>query len=391
MADAPEHSSPSPGFLRRHAGRFAVSLVLLVCVVWGLEHSGLNLVPPAAAFAHVRWVIVPVYLLVVMTMTYFRAARWRYLLAGVAVKVPRAKILSVSLVGFAAIMLLPLRLGEFVRPAMMREKGKISFSAATGTIITERVVDGLFLSTVLAVSLLVVPTIQPLPVHVVDLPVTVRQVRYYAFVTLGGFSTAFVVIAVYFFARKWAHRITLAVVGVVSRPLAERLAGEAERLADGLAVLRNGRAAAGFLFETTLYWLLNALGMWLLAWGVGLQHANGSPVTFGEACAMMGMLGVTILIPGPPGLLGIFQAGMFCGMTMYFPAELVHGRGAVYACLVFSVQALFTIIAGGSALFSGHTTLKSLSHAEMEAGQSGGGADAGAAHDAKSVAVAEPS
>ncbi len=38
-----------------------------------------------------------------------------------------------------------------------------------------------------------------------------------------------------------------------------------------------GRAddAFGFFVETTLYWTLNAGGMWLLAWGCGVVHADG--------------------------------------------------------------------------------------------------------------------
>ena len=42
----------------------------------------------------------------------------------------------------------------------------------------------------------------------------------------------------------------------------------------------------------------------------------------------MGMLGVTILIPGPPGLVGIFQTGIYCGMSMYFAPTVVTGEGA---------------------------------------------------------------
>ena len=69
-----------PGFFRRHMGRFIASAILTVCVLWGLKHSGLELVPPWSAFAGVRWWTVPVYLLIAMVQTYFRASRWRFLL-----------------------------------------------------------------------------------------------------------------------------------------------------------------------------------------------------------------------------------------------------------------------------------------------------------------------
>jgi hypothetical protein len=104
------------------------------------------------------------------------------------------------------------------------------------------------------------------------------------------------------------------------------------------------------LAETTGYWLFNAVGMWLLAWGCGVTHADGSAPTFGEACAYMGLLGCTILIPGPPGLLGVFQAGLYAAMTMYYPTEVVTGPGAAFVFLLYATQALFSIVTAGIGL-----------------------------------------
>jgi len=348
------------GFFRRHALRFIVSAVLTVCVIWAAQHSGLELVPPRQKFAAVRWWTVPAYFVVIAIWTYFRAVRWRFLLRRTAPDASNSRLLAISLVGFAAISVLPFRLGEFVRPAMLAQKEKVSFSAATGSIIGERVVDGLYVSVVLILALLFVPTVHPLPEHVVGLPVTVNQVRGYAYVTGLGFTTAFLVILVYSFARDFAKRATLLVFGVVSKKLAERLAHEAERVADGLHFLRSGRDAFGFLVDTTLYWGINAASMWLLAWGAGLHHADGSAPTFAEGCAIMGMLGVAILIPGPPGMLGIFQAGILAGVTMYYPTDLVQERGSVYASLMFFTQIVWILGAGLAAMFSSHTTLREI-------------------------------
>lgn len=358
--------SEKAGFFRRHAARFIGSAVLLVCVLWAARHSGLELLPPWSRFRDVRWWTVPAYLASVAVWTWFRSVRWRFLLRRVAPDVPKKRLLAISLVGFAAILLLPFRLGEFVRPGLLREKGKVSFSAATGSILAERIVDGVFLSVVLVIALFVVPTVHPLPEKVVGLPVTVAQTRGYAYVTASAFLGGLVVLMVFYFARDFAKRATLAVFGLVSRSLAEKLANEAEKLAHGLDFFSSGRAAAGFLFETTLYWMINAASMLLLAWGAGLVHADGSAPTFGEACAIMGMLGVAILIPGPPGMLGVFQAGLFCGMTMYYPENVVRDHGAVYACLVFLLQVVWQLASGGVAMLSGHTSFKQLADDEPQ-------------------------
>jgi uncharacterized membrane protein YbhN (UPF0104 family) len=229
----------------------------------------------------------------------------------------------------------------------VRKKGELSLTSATSTIVAERVVDGLFLSIMLAIALLNVPTVEPLPLTVVSLPVSVLKVRQAGYAMLGVFTAAFVTIAVFYFARAWAIRTSRMVLGVVSEKLADKLAGTATKLADGLHFLGSWRDAGPFLLETTVYWVINALGMWLLAWGCGVVHADGSAPTFGEACAMMGLLGVTILVPGPPGLLGVFQLGVYAGMTMYYPTEVVVAQGSLYVFLMYLCQVVWTVGSAG--------------------------------------------
>ena len=356
-------AAAGPGFLRKHAAKLVASAVITISIVYTLQKGGLKFFPDGGNFARVRWWTLPLYLVSIIVMSYFRAVRWRFLLRSIA-DIPTRRILAVSWIGFAAILLMPFRLGEFVRPFMIREKGKLSMSAATGTVLAERIVDGLFLSIVLAAALLAVPTVDPLPRTVVGLPVTVESVRASGFVMLGVFVVAFIVIAIFYFARGWAHRTTLAVFGLVSRSLGEKLAGFAERLADGLHAFGRGRDAAGFLFESSIYWLMNALGMWLLAWGCGVVHADGTSITLGETCALMGMLGVTILIPGPPGLLGTFQAGIYAAMTMYFPTAIVTGEGSAYVFLLYLTQLLWQVVAALIFLVGDRKALRALAQAE---------------------------
>ncbi len=338
-----------PGFFRRNLNKLVLSAIITACLLWGLHKSGLKMVPGWSSFAGVSWWTVPGYAMTLVVVHYFRAVRWRFLLGGVAT-VPKKRLITVSWVSFAAILLMPFRLGEFVRPLLIRQKGtKLTMSAATGTVVAERVVDGLYLSLILAVALFFVPTVHPLPRTVVGLDISVAAVRGYGYFMLGVFFTAFVVIGVYYFARSWAHKITLAVFGIVSKPLGERLASMAESLADGLHVFSRGGDAWGFFLETTFYWSANVLGMWLLAWGCHIVHADGTGIGFGESCALMGMLGITILLPGPPGMLGVFQAGIYCGMAMYFPTPIITGPGAAYVFLLYAIQVTFQISA---ALFS---------------------------------------
>jgi uncharacterized protein (TIRG00374 family) len=363
-------------FLGHHKGKLALSLVVTLGLWYTLHKGGLKIVPEGGDFQHVRWWVLPAYVVTLGFVTYFRSVRWRFLLRSIAT-VPKKRLLVVSVIGFASILVMPFRLGEIVRPYMIRSppneragdgQRAITLTAATSSVVAERVIDGLYVSIVLALALLFVPTVHPLPDAVVGIPVTVHQVRMSGYAMLLLFCALFATISVFYFARSWAHRTTLATVGRVSQKLAERLATTFEKFADGLHVFGRGRDAFGFFVETSLYWLCNATGMWLLAWGCGVGHADGTGPTFGEACALMGMLSCAILIPGPPGLLGVFQAGLYAGMTMYYPTRVVVGPGAAFVFLLYSTQVLFQLLAAGVALlFEGRAAgaLKALESADV--------------------------
>jgi hypothetical protein len=372
------------GFLRRHRDKLAASLVITFGVIYTIHKGGLKLVPEGGDFEAIRarWWTVPVYVASLVLFNYFRSVRWRFLLRHFA-DVPRRRLLTVSFLGFAAILLMPFRIGEFVRPYLIRTpvgpgtpplrpgERPINLAAATSTIVAERIVDGFCLGTVvLSAALYFVPTVHPLPDRIApNIPVSVADARMSGYTVAAFFAAGVVTLAVFYFARAWAHRATLVVFGVISKPLAEKLAGLCEKFADGLHVFGRGRDALGFLWETALYWVTNAAGMWLLAWGCGVVHADGSPATLGEAFALMGMLGCAILIPGPPGLLGVFQLGVYAGMAMYYPTNVVLGPGSAYVFLLYSTQVVTQLALGGAAmLVEGRGGLRALEESEALVG-----------------------
>jgi hypothetical protein len=361
-----------PGtFLRRNAVKFVASIVITCGIVYTVHKGGLKFLPEGGDFQRVRWWTLPIYVALLGTMTYFRAVRWRFLLRSIAA-VPRKRLLIISSIGFAAILVLPFRIGEIVRPYMLRTPPSargagsrpnvrpITLTAATSSVVAERIIDGLYLSVVLAVALFSVPHIEPLPDKVVGIPVTVEHVRMSGYIMFAAFAVLFATIIVFYFARTWAHNATLVVLGKVSRRAAERLAETFEKFAEGLHVFGRGKDAFGFFVETTLYWGLNAFGMWVLAWGCGVTHADGSSASFGESCALMGMLGCAILIPGPPGLLGVFQAGIYAAMTMYYPTSVVVGVGSAYVFLLYALQVAFTLTIGGLGVLLDHGWVRAL-------------------------------
>ena len=90
-----------------------------------------------------------------------RVMRWKIVLAPFDVRNWRS-ILYASSIGFAGVLLLPLRSGEFIRPYLIRTK-TFNMTNALGGIFLERVVDLLLLSAAMLTTLLLRSRLIPIP------------------------------------------------------------------------------------------------------------------------------------------------------------------------------------------------------------------------------------
>lgn len=318
--------------LRRHSTKLALS-VLIAFLFWLiLRGGGLPVIPEAEAFRSIRWWTVPLYGLSLLTLTLVRALRTRHLLRPVA-SVSAREILAVSFIGFLSIFVLPFRLGEVVRPALYHNKGHVSFATATGTIGAERIIDGLVLMLILAVSLPLGHPLSPLPDHIGKLPIPVVAVPAAAYSTLVVFVGAFLAMALFYWRRELAWRITARVFGLFSARLGDFLGHQVEKMSQGFRFLPSPRLFAPYLAETLLYWSICASGMWVLAWGCGIDS-----VSFPQACTFMGVLGLGIIVPGAPGYFGAFQGSVYAGLALYLAEPLVLGPGSAYVFLLYVMQ-----------------------------------------------------
>jgi hypothetical protein len=145
--------------------------------------------------------------------------------------------------------------------------------------------------------------------------------------------------ALFYFARDLARRLTHAVVGVVSHELADRLATVVERVAEGIRFLPSPRHVLPFLGETLAYWGVNAAGIWLIAWGAGL-----SGITLAESAVTMGCIGIGILVPSGPGYFGAFQLSAYMALALYFPSQVLEGPGAALVFLLYVSQVGFHLV-----------------------------------------------
>jgi uncharacterized membrane protein YbhN (UPF0104 family) len=99
----------------RFALKIAVSLLVGgVCVVYAAH--GVDRAAVVRALHELSAGSIAMFLATVAVTHFFRAWRWEFLLRPLGVSLPLRRLLLISSVGFMAILALPVRLGEFVRP-----------------------------------------------------------------------------------------------------------------------------------------------------------------------------------------------------------------------------------------------------------------------------------
>ena len=296
--------------------RLALSLALGGAALWLLSRD-VGTLPSSFAIA---WWALPAYLALLLVYFFTRAWRWWFLVAALG-PAPLGRTVQVALAGFLWIIVLPWRLGELARPLLLAQLTPIPAPQILGTVAIERVVDGL---TVCGVFFLTLALRGPAPEG--------AELQAIA----GSVSALFLAaLAVLCAMALWPRAVGAGLRALLRRihpGVAEHLAGLADEIGAGLRALPSPRPLLRFLAVHALYWAINALGMWMLARGCGLD------LDLVESAAVMTIINLALLVPGAPGHLGTFQLGVLGGLTLFVPPAEVAEAGLRYAFYLYTAQ-----------------------------------------------------
>lgn len=211
-----------------------------------------------------------------------RAWRWTVLLTPIK-RLTLPQIWPVTAMGYAGNLILPARLGEVLRAAVLKTRG-VPMSAGLATIATERVVDGL---ATVAIVVLTMPL----------LPQTAPQ-----WLITGGrvagavFALGLLVLWLMLAARSAVARV-LDRVGARFPALAKP-ATWMLHFVDGLAVLRSPRLLGRVLILTAVAWAASITEYWLAVASVGVYLSPAG------ASFCISAIGLSSAVPAAPGYLG---------------------------------------------------------------------------------------
>jgi glycosyltransferase 2 family protein len=268
-----------------------LSLILVYLSLRGIHFQGV-----AQSIHRVNLPYVFLSLSMMFLMQVLRSIRWGGILKPVA-NVDQFTLFSITNVGFLAIVAIPARLGELVRPLLISRKKMVPMAAALGTIFVERIMDTF---TILLMAGLIFPLI-PLP------PWLVHSASVMSIITLAA--------ALFFISLILKRKSLAGLYRFFPSSMQERFAGKIGQLVghfiDGFAVITDWKRLSWLMLLSLAVWIVDGMAIYTLF------LAFGYSLSILAAFVLMFILIVGIAIPTAPGFVGNWHYACILALTLF--------------------------------------------------------------------------
>jgi uncharacterized protein (TIRG00374 family) len=316
--------------------RIAVSIAISA-VFLGLAVRKVEWGEAGAALAAAHYLYLGPMLVVSIWSLYIRAQRWRVLLRPLGNPAMRTLVAATN-IGFMANMVLPLRMGEVIRPVLVSRKEREPLGGILATIVLERIFDMFTILFLFGLGATIVPVSD-----------TVRQWGYSLFavaMTVAG-GAAFI---------RWQEALALRLLAWSLRPFPPRLAGPIDHFFRGfiraLEILDSPLTFLQVLGWSLYLWLgLSSTYLFgILAFELPIPLAVGS-------VTVMAVIAIAVSAPSAPGYIGAFQLGCTLGLAIF---QVSQSRAIAFSIVLHLTAFVSTLAAGLYSLTREGMTLRQL-------------------------------
>jgi len=268
----------------------------------------------------------------------FRVWRWQALLAPVRTGIPFRPMFVAVILGYATTWVVPGRLGEFVRPALLSARERIPLGPCLGSVLADRLLDGASLVVLFVAGIWVSPP----PGDATAYVAIFRTASMLFVVGLAAFIAVLLAASVY--------RETLT-------PWFERRSGLVRwggrtlvSFAEGVQALRSPRLLLRVCVLSLVTWLTIALATW-----IGIR-AVGADISFPAMLAILPLLALGVAVPTPGGA-GSYHGAMKFGLMAFGVGQAVAVGTGFLMHLVITVP---VIVLGVVLIWTENPSLKDI-------------------------------
>jgi len=287
-----------------------------------------------------------------------RIQRWTYIVRAVQPASFKNLLIATQLM-FLWNFTIGMRLGEFVRPVVLKRLEGVPFSKGLALGTLDRVTDLVGLMAIVGVSVIFFhPTadiVLPSGIFGIENPpiIPANIISAGSIMAMIGLVGIIALLVTLYVSQALALRITGVVVGVVSSKLAELVCGMLEQFAEGLHVFRSTSD------------MLKSIGYSLATWGLFvvslfcIMKAFGMDFPWYAPFVVQSLLAFFVGVPGTPGMLGQFHVPLVGGVLMVSPDTEIASAVAL-AILAHIVNLIPVFILGGYSFLNVHMNLSEI-------------------------------
>jgi uncharacterized protein (TIRG00374 family) len=310
----------------------AISAVFLAFAVRKVDWAEAAAALEAAHYIYV----LPMFGVTIWTL-YIRAQRWRLLLRPVGTPAMRTLVAATN-IGFMANMVLPLRMGEVIRPVLVSRKESEPLSGILATVVLERIFDMFTILFLFGVS-----------ASLVSVSEQVRHGGYYL-------SALAAVIAAVVALVRWQEGLALSLLQFVLRPFPATISGPVDHFFRGFVqALETLQSPLTFL--QVLGW---SLYLWLVIAGIYLLGLLAfdvpAPLLVGSI-TVSAIVAIAVSVPSAPGYIGAFQLGCTLSLAVF---QVSQSHAIAYSIVLHLAQFVAVIAAGLYSLAREGMTMRQL-------------------------------
>jgi len=313
-----------------------IGLVLSVLFLWlALRKVDWERVP--AVLSAVDWRVLPLMIVSVTIEYLLRTIRWRYILHPRTI--PFGHLYGGLILGYMFNNLFPARAGEFVRAWYLGRKGHASFSEAFGSVVMERLLDGICVVSFIAFA-------------VTSFPVS-TAVRSGGYTAVAFYGAVLFVILLLQFRRNWIDPVSDLLLSPFPTAWRDRIYGLRDSFIGGLSLVRHPKPLWTAIFLSVVAW----------AASVGTNYISmrmfNLPIGLDGSLLLIAVLSLGAMIPSSPGMIGIYEYCCIIVLTdmLGLPREVAVAFGLATHFLTYA----YVIIIGLAIL-----TLENLHLADLE-------------------------
>jgi uncharacterized protein (TIRG00374 family) len=293
----------------------ALMVVLLAVFLWNVDFQEVG---RALAGADLQMLLAAS--LVALLAYWLRALRWQFILRPVG-RVRHSSVLLTTAVGYAALSLLPARMGDLIRPLLLARREKIPASASLASILTERVFD--LWSVVLFFLVFIIwppdmSTLDEQAQHSLDV------LSFSGYVVGAGLLVGtLVLLGLFRYQERFVELLTRP-AGWIKSSWRQPATNFFNHFLDGLRVLQRPRDLIITTVASLFMWyvICYQVRFTLLAFGVDL------PLRAAYLIVTMAVIGLAVPTPGG---VGGFHKATQVGMTLFFGIGLNEATGIAIA------------------------------------------------------------